>query len=98
MGIYPTAESLAVQALLVALAVVALLWIFVVEPTRLRVTRVLVPETSTDEALGGAPAPHDKELLRSIDRIEADLAEVRSELTRMREKVKPEESESRKQP
>jgi high-affinity iron transporter len=98
MGIYPTAESLAVQALLVGLAVIALVWIFLVEPARLRVTQVLVPKTSTDAVPGDAPPPHDKELLRSIDRIEADLAEVRSELTRMREKVKPEESESRKRP
>jgi high-affinity iron transporter len=98
MGIYPTVESLAVQGLLVALAVLALIWIFVVEPTRLRVTPVLVPETSQDAIPGGIPSPEDKELLRSIDRIEADLAEVRSELIRMRDKVKPEESESRKQP
>ena len=98
MGIYPTVESLAVQGLLVALAILALTWIFVIEPTRLRVTPVLVPETSSDAVPGGAPTPEDKELLRSIDRIEADLAEVRSELSRMRDKVKPEESDSRKQP
>jgi hypothetical protein len=37
-------------------------------------------------------------LLRSIDRIEADLAEVRSELERMRDRVTPEDQESPKHP
>ena len=32
MGVYPTAESLAAQAVLVLLALLALIWIFVVEP------------------------------------------------------------------
>ena len=34
LGIYPTAESLAAQALLVVLALVALTWTFVLEPRR----------------------------------------------------------------
>jgi high-affinity iron transporter len=34
MGIYPTAESLAAQAVLVVLALLALIWIFVVEPAK----------------------------------------------------------------
>jgi high-affinity iron transporter len=92
MGIYPTLESLGAQGVLVLLAVVALAWVFVIEPRRLRVTSVLVPEP--------APAPpagrREVELLRSIDRIEADIAEVRSELNRMRDQVKPEGLESRK--
>ena len=94
MGIYPTVESIAVQAVLVLLALVGLAWVFLVEPRRLRVTRVLLPEGN---ASGAAPpaasgAPPDKELLRSIDRIEADLAEVRSELERMRDRVTPEDA------
>jgi len=91
MGIYPTAESLAVQALLVVLALVALAWIFLVEPRRLRVTPVLVPEEGAPPP-ADPPPPAGKELLRSIDRIEADLAEVRSELERMRDRVTPEDA------
>jgi high-affinity iron transporter len=34
LGIYPTVETLAAQAVLVALAVVALVWTFVIEPRR----------------------------------------------------------------
>lgn len=91
MGIYPTVESLAVQAVLILLAIIGLAWIFLVEPRRLRVTRVLVPEGSAPPLADPSPPP-DKELLRSIDRIEADLAEVRSELERMRDRVTPEDA------
>ena len=94
MGIYPTVESLGLQALLVLLAIVALVWTFLIEPRRLRTTRVMVPEPDQDQPAGrsptGAPTVGDDTLLRSIDRIETDLNEVRSELERMREKVKPE--------
>ena len=44
MGIYPTVESLAVQAVLVFLALVGLSWVFVIEPRR------LTPEGATDTA------------------------------------------------
>lgn len=90
MGIYPTLESLGLQALLVLLAVIALVWTFVVEPRRLHATPVMVPDPLPPEpVLAPEPPPEDATLLRSIDRIETDLAEVRSELERMREKVKP---------
>jgi len=92
MGIYPTLESLGLQAVLVVLAVVALVWTFLIEPRRLQTTRVLVPEPlPPEQAIEPEPPPRDNTLLRSIDRIETDLAEVRSELERMREKVKPDE-------
>jgi high-affinity iron transporter len=92
IGIYPTLESLGLQALLVLLAVVALVWTFVVEPRRLHATPVMVPDPLPPEpVLAPEPPPEDSTLLRSIDRIETDLAEVRSELERMREKVKPDE-------
>ena len=92
MGIYPTLESLGLQAVLVLLAAVALVWTFLIEPRRLQTTRVLVPEPLPPErAVEPEPPPRDDTLLRSIDRIETDLAEVRSELERMREKVKPDE-------
>jgi high-affinity iron transporter len=90
MGIYPTVESLGLQAVLVLLAAVALAWTFLIEPRRLRTTRVMVPEPLPPEPLlAPETGPPDNTLLRSIDRIETDLAEVRSELERMREQVKP---------
>jgi high-affinity iron transporter len=104
LGIYPTAESLGAQGLLVLLALVALVWNFVLEPRRLRgVTSVMVPEPATADrpayAVPPQPAPPAMasrspadgvghaavvELLRSLDRMEADLAEMRSEVERMR--------------
>jgi FTR1 family protein len=95
LGIYPTAESLGAQAVLVLLAVVALVWNFVLEPRRVRGVRaVMVPEarprqsgpvaaparTPTDVVSGAAVV----ELLRSLERMEADLAEMRAEVERMR--------------
>jgi hypothetical protein len=35
LGIYPTVETLAAQSVLVALALVALVWTFVMEPRRI---------------------------------------------------------------
>ena len=93
MGIYPTAESLGLQGVLLLLAAVALAWTFLIEPRRLRVTPVLVPE-GPPEAPGSPPrvpaSAGQREMLRSIDRIEADLAEVRNELDRIRDQVAPE--------
>jgi high-affinity iron transporter len=44
LGIYPTAESLAAQGLLLLLAVAALVWTFVLEPRRPSALRRAVPE------------------------------------------------------
>jgi high-affinity iron transporter len=96
LGIYPTAESLGAQALLVALAIVALVWNFVVEPRRARrVTSVMVPEPRPAAPPPPGPAVARRsgetvspgaivELLRSLERMEADLAEMRAEVERMR--------------
>jgi len=84
LGIYPTIETLLVQALLLALAAGALVWTFVVAPRRLPVTSVMLPE-ATGRAIVPMPAARsNRELIRSLERIDADLAEVRSELERMR--------------
>jgi high-affinity iron transporter len=95
LGIYPTVESLAVQGLLIVLLIAALLWTFVIEPRRMRVTSVMVPETGG----AGNPAPAratpaaalgaetSRELLRSLERMEADLAELRAEVERMRSRL-----------
>ena len=93
MGIYPTVESLGLQGVLLVLAAIALVWTFVVAPRRLQITPVLVPEVTPEaaESPPRAPAsPGQREMLRSIDRIEADLAEVRNELDRIRDQVAPE--------
>lgn len=93
MGIYPTVESLGLQAVLLLLAIVALVWTFLIEPRRLRVTPALIPDPAPgrEEKPHRAPASRgEMDVLRSIDRIEADLAEVRSELERIRDHVVPE--------
>jgi high-affinity iron transporter len=99
LGIYPTVESLAVQGLLVALLLVALLWTFLIEPRRLPVTSVLVPEGRAADpaapprrgmahAQAQAITPEtSRELLRSLERMEADLAELRAEVERMRSRL-----------
>ncbi|HUR94672.1 MAG TPA: cytochrome c/FTR1 family iron permease [Gemmatimonadales bacterium] len=92
LGIYPTAESLGAQGLLLALAVLALVWNFVVEPRRMRgLTTVMVPEPRPPAAPPVSPVSHESiapgavvELLRSLERMEADLAEMRAEVERMR--------------
>ncbi len=91
LGIYPTVESLTLQAVLLALFTFALLWTFVIEPRRLKVTSVMVPEpgdaapepvSDPVEALG-----QDGDLVRSLERMDADLAEMRSEIARIKRKL-----------
>jgi high-affinity iron transporter len=96
LGIYPTAESLGAQAVLVVLAIIALVWTFVVEPRRVRVAtaaRVREPRPRVSGPVAATPArvPAEAvtgaalvELLRSLERMEADLAEMRAEVERMR--------------
>jgi high-affinity iron transporter len=82
LGIYPTAESLGAQGVLLALAVVALVWNFVIEPRRARAATVKVPVArSSGESVRPAAAV---ELARSLERMEADLAAMRAEVERMR--------------
>jgi len=76
LGIYPTVESLLAQGALVLLAIAAVLWIFVIGPARARRRQRAV-----------APRPNDKELVRSLERIDADLAEARAELERVRDRL-----------
>jgi high-affinity iron transporter len=97
LGIYPTAESLAAQGLLVLLAIVALVWNFVLEPRRAARRAALAtrepisarasasPDTMPSDAAPLALAHSSMvELLRSLERMEADLAEMRAEVERMR--------------
>jgi high-affinity iron transporter len=101
LGIYPTAESLLAQAVLLMLLVAALAWTFVIEPRRLQVTSVMVPESGAAGRGNPSRAPTPRsvtvgtrlELLRSLERMEADLAEMRSEVERMRAHLRARESE-----
>ena len=108
LGIYPTAESLGAQGILLALAVLALVWNFVVEPRRLRgVTSVMAPEPPP-APLAAAQAPAAArasvspaavvELMRSLERMEADLAELRAEVERMRRHLASAPAASRRRP
>ncbi len=78
-GIYPTVESLLAQATLVVMALVALAWIFGLGPVRARRR-----ETATVPA--DAPVGR-RDMLRSLDRIEADVNEIRAEIDRMRSTI-----------
>lgn len=91
LGIYPTVESLALQGVLALALVFALAWTFIVEPRRLAVSPVLVPEPlpAPPGALAAAEQRPlgDIEVTRSLERMEADLAEVRAELERLRDRL-----------
>jgi high-affinity iron transporter len=78
LGIYPTVESLLAQGVLVALAVAALAWIFWIGPARGR--RRVVARPASPEGV-------DRELMRSLERIDADLAEARAEVERVKERL-----------
>jgi high-affinity iron transporter len=97
LGIYPTAESLALQAVLLLLFLAGLAWSFVIEPRRLAVTNVLVPEPATldaanvDQPLAAPltvpterPLRLEVDMLRSLDRMDADLAALRAEVERLK--------------
>ena len=92
LGIYPTAESLAAQGLLVLLALVALTWTFVLEPRRAAAAsappaRPPAPRPAAPPAEPLSPSAR-QELTRSLERMEADLAELRAEVERMRQHVR----------
>jgi high-affinity iron transporter len=95
LGIYPTLESLAAQGVLLLLLVVALVWTFGIEPRRLRVSQVMVPEPAPPAPAAPAAAHAGSlvppgpgfELIRSLERMEADLAEMRAEVERMKRYV-----------
>lgn len=91
LGIYRTVESLTAQGVLVLLLLAAVVWTFYLEPRRLRVTQVLVPdpaEPAAPTAADAAPAaPFDVDLLRSLERMDADLAELRAEVERLKARL-----------
>lgn len=95
LGIYSTWETLAAQALLVLLLLVAVVWTFVIEPRRLRVTEVMVPDPSVRQPAGAgktvpgptARAALDPVVVSSLERMEADLGELRAELERLKDRL-----------
>ena len=89
LGIYPTVESVLVQGVLLALLIAGLLWTFVVEPRRTR-RRSLpsepLPQVPPPPRSARPPVPEGAslELLRALERMEADLGEMRAEVERMK--------------
>jgi high-affinity iron transporter len=90
LGIYPTVESLALQGVMLLLLGFGLLWAFVIEPRRLEVTSELVPEPiaavppQTEASVSGPAGRVESDMLRSLDRMDADLAELRAEVERLK--------------
>jgi high-affinity iron transporter len=88
MGIYQTVETLTAQGILLALFLAALLWTFVLEPRRLRVTSQMVPEAVRRPAEAPETGPNvDRDMIRSLERMDADLAELRAEVERLKQKL-----------
>jgi high-affinity iron transporter len=101
LGIYPTLESLLVQGILLGLLLAALVWTFLIEPKRRR-NRASPPEPLRAEPQPAIPPPvpqeASKELLRSLERMEADLGEMRAEVERMKSNLtEAPESRARKE-
>jgi high-affinity iron transporter len=91
LGIYPTVESLALQGVLLALLLAGLVWTFVIEPRRLQVTSELVPDfapppaAATSMPMAAEPIGRvETDVLRSLERMDADLAELRAEVERLK--------------
>jgi hypothetical protein len=71
-----------------------LVWTFVIEPRRLPVTNVLVPEQVAETSRTAAasieagpverPLRLEHDILRSLDRMDADLAALRAEVERLK--------------
>lgn len=90
MGIYPTVETLTAQGILLLLFLVALAWTFLIEPRRMKVTSELVPEPGKPriEARAVVEGIHmNRDILRSLERMDADLAELRAEVERLKQKL-----------
>jgi len=95
LGIYRTVESLGAQAVLVVLLLAAVVWTFYLEPRRLRVTQQLVPEPTegvevpapVDLPASTGGVPFEVDLLRSLERMDADLAELRAEVERLKARL-----------
>ena len=90
MGIYPTVETLTAQGVLVGLFLVALAWTFLIEPRKVKVTRELMPDPVPPRGQPNASIADiqvDRDVIRSLERMDADLAELRAEVERLKQKL-----------
>ena len=90
LGMYGMAEGLLLQTGLALLFAGGLIWTFVIDPRRLKVTSVLVPEPDERpprKALPEVLPDPERDLVRSLERMDADLAEVRAEISRIKDRV-----------
>jgi len=87
MGIYQTVETLTAQGILLALFLGALLWTFVLEPRRLRVTSQMVPDAVRRPSAPQSATEVDRDMIRSLERMDADLAELRAEIERLKQRL-----------
>jgi hypothetical protein len=103
----PTLESMLAQSVLAMLLVAALVWTFVIAPRREPVvdTGGVTPAPSGLRAEDGTTvdpavveghrelAPGERQgLVRSLERMEGDLAALRAEVERMRDQLRQEKS------
>lgn len=92
LGIYPTAESMLGQGVMAVLAGAALIWIFGVQRRRDALRAVTVAGAMTGDGelaanpRGSIPEPEEA-MLRSLERMEADLGALKSEVERLRQTV-----------
>jgi high-affinity iron transporter len=84
LGIYPTMESIAVQGLLLLLAGIGLFVTF--GPPRRRRAAAAARAAATPISEGDDTR---RDVLRSLDRIDADVSEIRAEVERLRDRITP---------
>jgi high-affinity iron transporter len=92
LGVYGTAEGLLAQGILLLLFAGGIVWTFFIEPRRLKVTSVLVPEPNERPRSPVTRRPEmvtmpERDLVRSLERMDADLAEVRAEISRIKDHI-----------
>ncbi|MFZ5625336.1 MAG: FTR1 family iron permease, partial [Gemmatimonadota bacterium] len=91
LGIYPTVESLAAQGVLLVLALAALVWTFGVAPRLAAAGEAAASPRehprAADAANESAALPEKSELIRALERMDADLAAVRAEVERIRDLI-----------
>jgi high-affinity iron transporter len=93
LGIYPTVESMLAQGTLAVLAVFALGWVFLVQRPRearryaaeAAAVRAPLPDPMRGTVADGPGM--EKAVLRSLERMEGDLAAIRGEVERLKQTV-----------
>ena len=81
LGIYPTVETLMAQGVLVVLALAALIYTFLIAPRKEKAAK---GDGIEAELSRPARPTSQADLIRALERMEADLAEVRNELERVK--------------